>query len=325
MYHFRAKNITISKNFYNKFKTITYPANVWTKAEKYFPTITAARESGSEVKINITGDLYLSSKVWGENQQRYTGIHAFHVQGYVKPHTGINLTDDEWNTLADNFFRVKEFLAGERVNLSTCKRRLDFDDHVNMYVARWMLNGNPFDKLPSTQEHFLEDKAIEEAYLMDPEGGITTTEEGKAQITVERVKRASPADTDIMFEVLVEIVFIKLGKELKKNCEACQVDSDSQFEHARSGNCLDDTMDTFELYYEKAKQNIQVNELMAVFDDVRKKIGLKPTFSKSLAKGILAWISKDQVVPELKETERMRESPLQKIVRMSVYEFMDKQ
>ena len=94
-------------------KTITYNADIWLKAEKYFSTIQHSKLNGSSVKIHVCGDMYLVSDMWGEYKKRYTGIHGFNMMGGVKPLSGVNMDDDEWNTLTFNFFCVKDALNGK--------------------------------------------------------------------------------------------------------------------------------------------------------------------------------------------------------------------
>ena len=49
--YFRKKTITIDKVFYNKQKTVTYNADVWLKAEKYFTEVDTARAEGSKLQV----------------------------------------------------------------------------------------------------------------------------------------------------------------------------------------------------------------------------------------------------------------------------------
>ena len=102
-----------------------------------------------------------------------------------------------------------------------------------------------------------------------------------------------------MYLVLLEIIEKKILDESKIHCEACQVNSDSQFDHAQSGNCLDETTDFVTIYCADARSNVQVNEIMVVFDKVCKELGLKPIFSKQLAKGALAWIPTDEIISKI--------------------------
>ena len=52
----------------------------------------------------------------GEYKKRYTGIHGFNVMGGVKPLSGVNLDDDEWNMLTFNFFCIKDALNGKKMH-----------------------------------------------------------------------------------------------------------------------------------------------------------------------------------------------------------------
>ena len=50
---------------------------------------------------------------------------------------------------------------------------------------------------------------------------------------------------------------------MKANCEACQVNSDSQFDHCRSGNCLDENLNQYEIYLAPAYDKIKIGTLMS--------------------------------------------------------------
>ena len=95
-------------------------------------------------------------------------------------------------------------------------------------------------------------------------------------------------DTLLMNLVLIETMDKMIEAETKANCEACQINSDSQFDHCRSGNCLDEEINQFDLYFNPAHQKIKINMLIHVFDQVRKEMGLKPILSAQLAKCALA-------------------------------------
>ena len=66
--------------------------------------------------------------------------------------------------------------------------------------------------------------------------------------------RQPPEDTHLMNLVLIESMDRMIDDECKSNCEACQVNSDSQFDHCKSGNCLDEEIDHAELYAELARK-----------------------------------------------------------------------
>ena len=57
--------------------------------------------------------------------------------------------------------------------------------------------------------------------------------------------------------VLVETMNKMIEAETKANCEACQVNSDSQFDHCRSGYCLDEDINQFDMYFIPAHQKDQ--------------------------------------------------------------------
>ena len=101
--------------------------------------------------------------------------------------------------------------------------------------------------------------------------------------------------------VLVETMNKMIEAETKTNCEACRVNSDSQFDHCRSGNCLDKDTNQFDLYFELAHEKIKITILMNVFDQVHIDIGLKPILSLQLAKCALTYIPKLQLLNQMQD------------------------
>ena len=103
----------------------------------------------------------------------------------------------------------------------------------------------------------------------------------------------------LMNLIMVNAVNQNIVTLAKKYCYACQIHSDSQFDHCRPGNCLDETTNHVDLYYKEGKEMVQVNELMAVFDKIHQNIGARLIFSKQLAKCATIWISDEQIVQQI--------------------------
>ena len=101
--------------------------------------------------------------------------------------------------------------------------------------------------------------------------------------------------------VLVETIIKMIEAESKANCEACQVNSNSQFDHCRSGNCLDEDVNQYDLYLVPAYKKIKIGTLMSVFDQVRKDIRLKLIMSVQLAKCAMVYIPKFQIVNQIQD------------------------
>ena len=255
---------------------------------------------GTDLKLNVLGEMYLSSNLWGEYQKRYTGIHAFNPLGGVKPLTVVNLDEREWCTLVENFSAIKECLSGKKVDLSKTTMVHEGVETVKVYFAEWVLNGDVLDDVQIPKGCYTKEAAMIEAHQRKPQPGNDFDEKaGEPEVRIRCVRQQPPEDTDLMYLVLLEMMEKKILDESKVHCEACQVNSDSQFDHTQPGNCLDETTDHVSIYCSDARRNVQVNELMDVFDKVRQELGLKPVFSKQLAKGALAWISNDEIVSRL--------------------------
>ena len=272
---------------------------MWLKAEHHFAAVTGARAQGTDLKINVLGELYLVSSIWGDDQRRYTGIHGFNLAGQVKPCTGVNLDWVEWSMLVENFTAVKDALKGADVDLSQCKRSFDFEDNIKMYGGKWFVDGRCVDNLPPVL-YYSEEDAVKALDNVKPVKGVDYPEKGPdPELRMECVSKPEPDTSLLMNLILVHVVNCKILQLTKKNCEACQIGSDSQIDHCKPGNCLDETMDRIDVYYKQAKESVQVNELMYVFDEVRRLIGVRPVFSRLIAKCAIVWISDDQIISQM--------------------------
>ena len=277
--------------------------DVWYKAEEYFNTINEAKVKGSDVKIHLGGEMFLMSSIWGEYQRRYTGIHGFDHAGNVKTKSGVNLDDDEWSMLSCNFDKIKDAFDGKKDALKDIFTRPKEDPNiVKVYKAEWYLNGKMITNSDSGREFFSRAKAEHYAMCRKPVAGVDFPQkDGHAEMRVECEVRPAPEDTLLMNFVLVEVMKKMIEAETKANCEACQVDSDSQFDHCRKGNCLDEDMDQYELYLIPAYQKIKVSTLISVFNQLRKDIGLKPIMSAQLAVSAIAYIPKFHIVNQMQD------------------------
>lgn len=270
---------------------MTYSAEVWRKAEKYFPSVEQARREGTDIKVNVVGEVFLDTKLWGENRARYTGIHAFTSSGGIVANSGVNLTDSEWDMLVENFHLIKEMLGGKSVSVGAFKRPHDYSENVKVYVANWFLKDKVLSLPTSALEYYDQDSALKEARRREPEKGKHyEIKDGEPEIRVDSMFKSPPEDTSIMKAVLAVLVHSKIDALVRKNCEACKVNSPSQFDHCTSGGCLDQELDEVHVYFNDALKEVQLYEMISLFDATLKRLGLKPILAKQLAKGALAYI-----------------------------------
>ena len=236
--------------------------------------------------------------------------------GAVKLLTGINLDEDEWAMLTFNFESVKETLAGKKdalKNVFTPPK--DSVDLVKVFKAEWFVNGKMITNSESGREFYSREKAVKDAECRKPQPGVDYPQKDVLpEMCVDCELCQPPEDTHLMNLVLVETMDKMIEVECKANCEACQVNSDSQFEHCKRGNCLDEDLDHVEMFAEPARKKIKVGHLMNVFDQVRTEIGIKPILSKQLAKGALAWILNEKLVDQIQDVE-VHNSPLMSVIR----------
>ena len=153
----RSSQIVIQKKFMKGDKKVKYEAKTWLAAERYFKTVSNAQAKGTNAKLNIIGDMFLITNVWAYNKQRYTGIHQVNNLNYVISDSGVNLDDDEWSILMDNFKGIKDILGGKKVHLRGVKRKCDMNDEVTVYSPKWFLGMKPLNLGPSVEYYSEED------------------------------------------------------------------------------------------------------------------------------------------------------------------------
>ena len=293
----------MEKQFFNKRKTVSYSTDVWYKAEEFFNTLDQAKLNGNDVEIHLGGETYLISNIWGEYQKRYTRIHAYDEAGNIRKKSGVNLDDDKWAMLKFNFISIKEALTGKKDAFKNIFIRPKEDlNIVKVYKADWFLNGKVITNSTSGREFFSHKKAEQYAMCRKPVPGVDYPQKDvHAELRVDCQVHPAPEDTMLMNFVLVETMNKMIEAEAKANCEACQMNLDSQFDHCRSGNCLDEELNQIDLYLGPAHKKIKINILMNVFDQLRKDMGLKPIMSAQLGKCALAFIPKLQIANQLQD------------------------
>ena len=244
---YREKTVTIEKQFFTKRKTVSYSFDIWLKAENYFKPVDQAKSKGSAVKIHLGGEMFLMSNIWGEYQKRYTGIHGFDLGGFIITNTGVNLDDDEWCMLTFNFSSIKEAFLRKKDALKNIFTRLKQDSNVvKVFKAEWYLGSSRITSPESGHEFFSRKKAEQDVFCRKPVPGVDYPQKDVyPDLRVDCEVQPPPEDTLLMNFVLVETMNKMIEADTKANCEACRVNSDSQFDHCRSGNCLDEDTSTF--------------------------------------------------------------------------------
>ena len=116
---------------------------------------------------------------------------------------------------------------------------------------------------------------------------------------IEVLSKLPTDSTFLMNLILVHMVNRNILYLSKKNYEACQIGSDSQFDYCCTGNCLDEVMNHIDVYYKQAREMIQMNDLMKLFDEVCRMIGTRNVFCKQIAKCVVIWISGDNIIDQI--------------------------
>ena len=160
--------------------------------------------------------------------------------GGVKPLTGVNLDDKEWRMLTANFEAIKDFLHGNKNALQNVFiPHKECDDHVKVKTSAWYLNGKHLNEKAFRHKFYSHQEAENDALCCKPDPGVDyDVKEGEPEMKITYELKVPPENTELMNLVLVESMDKNIQAESKANCETCQVNSDLQFDHCRSGNCL---------------------------------------------------------------------------------------
>ena len=84
--------------------------------------------------------------------------------------SGVNLDDDEWSILMDNFKGIKDILGGKKAHLRGVKRKCDMNDEVTVYTPKWFIGMNPLNLGPLV-DYYSEDEARNAGMAMEPQMG----------------------------------------------------------------------------------------------------------------------------------------------------------
>ena len=107
-------------------------------------------------------------------------------------------------------------------------------------------------------------------------GKYYSKEDGVPELKVTENTIPPPEEMDLMSLIFAYNMEKQIEAEARDNCEACKVNSDSQFDHCQTGNCLDTKINQNHVYFKPAKKRIKVEELINVLDKVHSEIGVKP-------------------------------------------------
>ena len=280
-------------------KKVKYDAKTWLAAEKYFKAVGNAQTKGNNLKLNIAGDMFLISNVWAYNKQRYTGIHQVNNLNYVISDSGVNLDDDEWSILMDNFKGIKDILGGKKAHLCGVKRKCDMNDEVTVYTPKWFIGMKPLNLGPLV-EYYSEDEARNAGMAMEPQMGRDFPKgSGIPMLEIDEHQRQPMDEVDMMYLIFLYTIDRNIQKKIKDQCEACRVNSNAQSDHCKSGNCLDDEFDYIDMFHKIVKAELSTCDLVNIFDVVRMQMNVKPVNSKILANAAKKWVPDDLILKDL--------------------------
>ena len=237
------------------------------------------------------------------------------MMGGVKPLSGVNLDDDEWNMLTFNFVCIKDVLNGKKDALKDVfTPPKDVTDMIKVYKAKWYLNGKLITNAESGREFFSREKAVENAECRKPEPGVDYPQKDVLpEMHVDCELRHPPEDTHLMNLVLIVWTNSSMMsvRQIVKHVRLILTHNLITVNEVTVWmrilimlNCM----------LNPACKRIKVNHLMNVFNQVCVEIGAKAILSKQLAKGALAWIPNEKLVHQIQDV-KVNNTPLMNVVR----------
>ena len=265
---------------------------MWAEATLQFEEWRESFKSEAAVKRLVHEDYYFVSSIWSRNNVRYSGIHRLNERGEIIPRSGLNLDNFEWINVMKKVDDINEALYGIQASKGE-KRR---PQQVQVWTYMWCVNGKEVDG--DEIHYFREDDArrfgqMEKSNLVK---NMKLKKQDKLEMKVvpEFVER--PSEVLQMRSVLHECMKAGLTIYREKKCAACQLEppASGQKSHMSKGGCLEeDALTSDDIGF--VMDVIQSEDLIAVYNTVCRFLGVSPSGSQLLAKGIKSWISVEEV------------------------------
>ena len=278
-----SETLLMTKKFnIRKIKTVLYSKDLLLKAEHYFPEF-ANIDYSEEIDLK-KNDFFMVTSVCKYNNTRYKGIQRLDYEGVIDPEAGINMDCEEWDAFVKDFPLIKE--AWEKKPRS-CKRKLDSKtspSDVPTFEWKWLFQGQVV-KSSNEELYYTAESAKHEAEICLPD--VRDAKKGDLELEVKCVYKAPPYLPDHMLLCYLTLLENRINDLKLSNCQAHKDEEEnSQIPHTREGNCLDESTDHVEKYFETAKSMVTTPLLVSVFSSSRARIGARSMFAIQSAQTI---------------------------------------
>ena len=187
----------------------------------------------------------------------------------------------------------------EKHSLGVLRRKSEESDTITVFTPKWFIGMKELIMGPLV-DYFSEDNAHNAGMALEPQEGRDFPKgSGIPMLQIMEDECEPMYAVVMMYLIFLFVMDKKIAKKVKHECEACQVDSDSQADHCENGNCLDEGFIYAEMYDKQIKSGLSSCELVNVFDATRARMKVKPINSKCLATAALKWLSDDVVLTDL--------------------------
>lgn len=303
----RMEKVFFRKGGFPYTRCVSYESDLWLMAEKYFDDVKNGEECGLALKYHLKDNYYFMSNSF--NNDYYIGIHKVSDDGAIDSRFGMYFCSAEWEVFLSHFHEIKKFIQGKlltkhlnrgmkRNHVGTLKEKKSKVD-IYMYKWKWMEGLEVVTE--SKEKFFIKEHAEKDAEMNKPNPYVHKLLQ-EPELKIEVFVVDTPDSIEQMKVILYYMLFARILEIAKQNCEACQVNSDSQSDHLKSGFCLgdeDSILSRTDAYFDQAWEEIKSYDIVHVFDLTRLMIGATPIFPELIAKCAKAYLDPQSVKAKL--------------------------
>lgn len=275
-------------------RTIDYDVELFLKAEEYFQEVEEllTKEESGQFYVRDKFVLIVSEFLG----KYYVGMKEVLEDGEVDKKSGINFDSVEWKVLMSHWDTIKRIIQKKK---SGMKRKLADEYHGDVYMHKWKWVINDKIVRKSNVGFYSEEESLRDG--MSLEGMIKAMEDikndpeaiGELKLVSEMFLTEAPESTEHMRLLYYYMLEKKIEEMSKAECKACKVNSDSQIDHMKFGNCLGDAQSVVNKvteFFPQSVTKVTANDLCDVFYATRRMIGARPIFAQQLARSAIAYI-----------------------------------
>jgi len=262
---------------------------------------TKLRMSGKQERIHLYDRRFLIVSQFAGRW--YIGLHTLSPNDKIIPTVALNFNMNEWAKLMEKKDMINEQIVKLQRRNREDKSESNYpkkkkQQEVQVFVWKWYNeegNGSKHLLNESDVPFFTKEDCSVDAWNNYPDGYDTSAQ----CITLEIVEKFSPPPhcLFVIRECYISLMKYFFTQAVTKGCEACQVGSDSQSDHAKYYGCIDPCTDHWNLYFDDVFEKTDENKIFRLYNTVKRFVGItQDIFSTQYIKAARFYIPKEAVI-----------------------------